>query len=135
MVVKPVQRQEARMKAQAPDLKRSVAGYLAATEFSLAVDTQATTLFEELWTIITREGKCLNSGWFKMDARQALPRHTTAHNQHATRGLGKQAQRHTSVASFLKALQPTNLATPSVATKKPPPACKCAEGMRGHFMR
>ena len=60
MVVKPVQRQEARMKAQAPDLKRNVAGYLAATEFSLAVDTQATTLFEELWTIITREGKGLD---------------------------------------------------------------------------
>ena len=61
-----------------------------------------------------------------MDVRQALPRHGTAHNQHATGGpgLGKQAQRHTSVASFLKALQPTNLATPSVATKKPPPACE-----------
>ena len=112
------------MGAQASGLKRNVAGYLAATELSLAVNTQTATLHEELWTIITREGKCLNSGWFKMDARQALPRHTTAHNQHATRGLGKQAQRHTSVASFLKALQPTNLATPSVATKKPPPACE-----------
>ena len=43
------------MGAQASGLKRNVAGYLAATELSLAVNTQTATLHEELWAIMRGE--------------------------------------------------------------------------------
>ena len=76
------------MKAQALDLRRNVAEYLAATECSLAVNSKTSTLHEEivgsqlLHMRVERGG----NGWFKMGARQALPRHSTAHNQHSIGG-------------------------------------------------
>ena len=48
MVVKPVVRQEAQMKAQASGLIRNVAEYLAATDCSLAVNRKTSTLHEEI---------------------------------------------------------------------------------------
>ena len=55
MVVKQVQGQGTQMETQeALGLKRNVAEYLAATEFSLAVNRKTSTLqAERLWTSIT----------------------------------------------------------------------------------